>query len=127
MPDADFSFSGTDPHDLADKLERFEEVLVSELEEALETWVLMVEGTAKQTVPVDTGRLRGSISSEVRRAGKSIIKGAIGSGVEYAPFVEMGTSRMDAQPFLRPSIEAHRDDLRRLAAEAVDNATAAVS
>lgn len=32
----------------------------------------------------------------------------VGSAVEYAPYVELGTSRMAARPFLRPALDAAR-------------------
>jgi hypothetical protein len=32
----------------------------------------------------------------------------IGSNVLYAPYVELGTSRMEARPFLRPALEGAR-------------------
>ena len=48
---------------------------------------------------VRTGRLRGSITW---RLGFDVTPYAdIGSAVHYAPYVELGTSRMDARPFLR--------------------------
>lgn len=31
----------------------------------------------------------------------------VGTNVEYAPYVEMGTSRTDAKPFIKPSIADH--------------------
>jgi hypothetical protein len=32
----------------------------------------------------------------------------VGSAVLYAPYVELGTSRMEARPYLRPALEAAR-------------------
>ena len=52
---------------------------------------LMVERDAKIKAPVDTGRLRASITPEVRRSGFRT-QGVVGSIVKYAPFVELGTS-----------------------------------
>lgn len=63
-----------------------------------------VEAAAKQNCPVDTGRLRSSISHELALDGG--IVGRVGTNVFYAPFVELGTSRMSAQPFLRPALSA---------------------
>lgn len=61
--------------------------------------------------PVDTGNLRNSLTSEVDSADKSVI---IGTPVEYAPFVEYGTSRQRAQPYLRPAVENHMDEYKRI-------------
>lgn len=56
---------------------------------------------------VRTGRLRGSITWEpgLDSHGPYI---DIGSNVLYAPYVELGTSRMPAYPYLRPALEAAR-------------------
>jgi hypothetical protein len=80
---------------------------------------IRVEGLAKQiataTPPstpgggpaVRTGRLRGSITWRLGADGISPYVD-VGSGVYYAPYVEMGTSRMQARPFLRPGLQAAR-------------------
>lgn len=67
----------------------------------LESWGIVAEGYAKINCPVDTGRLRNSITHERNDAEGQV---QIGSNVEYATFVEYGTSRMKAQPFLEPAI-----------------------
>lgn len=56
---------------------------------------------------VRTGRLRASITW---RLGDDAIGlyADIGSAVLYAPYVELGTSRMLARPYLRPALEAAR-------------------
>jgi HK97 gp10 family phage protein len=71
-------------------------------ERALEKIGLVAEGYAKKLTPVDTGRLRNSISHEVD--GQDVY---IGTNVEYAPYVEMGTVRTKAQPFLKPAATEH--------------------
>lgn len=62
---------------------------------------------AKRLCPVDTGRLRSSITEELRHDGDGLVE-VVGTDVEYAAFVELGTSRMRAQPYLRPAAEAAR-------------------
>ena len=56
---------------------------------------------------VRTGRLRASITW---RPGLDAVSPYVdvGSAVLYAPFVELGTSRMAARPFLRPALEFAR-------------------
>lgn len=54
---------------------------------------------------VRTGRLRGSITWRVSRDGRGPYAD-VGTNVFYAPFVELGTSRMSARPYLRPGLEA---------------------
>lgn len=51
------------------------------------------------------GRLRSSLTWEVvREAGNLSAK--VGTNVEYAPFVELGTRYMRAQPYLVPALRA---------------------
>ena len=71
-------------------------------ERGLEKIGLVAEGYAKKLTPVDTGRLRNSITHEVD--GNDVY---IGSNVEYAPYVELGTTRQKAQPFLKPAATEH--------------------
>jgi HK97 gp10 family phage protein len=73
--------------------------------QALEICGGMAESYAKEACPVDTGRLRNSIT----HAQTGEREETIGSGVEYAPFVELGTTRMSARPFLGPAAEGHAD------------------
>lgn len=80
------------------------------IDNALEIIGGMAESYAKQKCPVDTGRLRNSITHQ--QEGKRTV--AIGSNVVYAPFVELGTIRMKAQPYLRPAIEEHSADYQRV-------------
>lgn len=71
---------------------------------ALEEVGLVAEGYAKRACPVDTGRLRNSITHIVDEGTSHVI---IGTNVEYAPYVELGTRRQKPQPFLKPAAEDH--------------------
>jgi HK97 gp10 family phage protein len=86
---------------------------------------LAVQRRAKQLCPVDTGRLRNSIAVELEEGG---MNGAVGTNVKYAPFVEFGTSRMPAQPYLLPAFEEERavfiERLKRELGEAFVKASA---
>lgn len=77
------------------------------IERALEAIGLQAEGYAKMLCPVDTGRLRNSITHTVDATEKKAI---IGTNVEYAAYVEMGTSRTKAQPYLQPAVNNHLDE-----------------
>lgn len=83
---------------------------------ALEAVGLQAEGYAKQLCPVDTGRLRNSISHAVQ--GNEVY---IGSNVSYAPFVEYGTRRQRAQPFLTPAATQHSAEYGRILKEYLSN------
>lgn len=68
---------------------------------------IRVESAAKRACPVDTGRLRSSITHALERDGRGLVA-MVGTNVSYALPVELGTFRMRAQPFLRPSLAAAR-------------------
>ena len=78
---------------------------------ALETCGLLGEGYAKKICPVDTGRLRNSISHTVREDEQAAY---IGTNVEYAPHVELGTVRQRAQPYLGPAVADHAAQYKRI-------------
>lgn len=81
------------------------------LVKALEEVGLIAEGYAKKACPVDTGRLRNSITHQVRPSEKSVY---IGTNVEYAPYVELSTSRTKGQPFLRPAAADHENTYKKI-------------
>lgn len=54
---------------------------------------------------VDTGRLRSSIHSRLGTDSQGLFV-SVGSNVKYAYWVEMGSDRAPAYPYLRPAIKA---------------------
>jgi HK97 gp10 family phage protein len=60
-----------------------------------------VTSRAKTKCPVDTGNLRSSVNSVVINDEKV----RIGTNVNYSVFVEKGTYKMKAQPFLYPAAQ----------------------
>lgn len=62
---------------------------------------------ARARAPVDTGFLKGSIESVSLATGKSA---EVRVGAYYGPYVEFGTYKMAAQPFLYPAAQAHADE-----------------
>ena len=66
---------------------------------------IRVESAAKNLAPVDTGRLRSSITWALGRDGGGLYA-AVGTNVFYAPFQELGTRYMQAHPFLIPALAA---------------------
>lgn len=67
------------------------------VDESMGLAVAMGEAEAKRVVPVRTGTLQRSIYS----AHESFMKWVLGTRVFYGYFVEYGTSRMRARPFIR--------------------------
>lgn len=111
-------------------MERLEALAESpKIENALEQSCALVERSAKQKAPKDTGQLRNSITSQVEG-----MEGSVYTPLEYAPYVEYGTGlfaenggRKDVpwhyqddkgvwhstngqkpQPFLRPALHENR-------------------
>lgn len=89
------------------------------LEEKVEAWLeaigLDAEGTAAQKAPVDTGRLKDSISHAVVPSEKAVY---IGTNVEYAPYQEFGTSRgVPGKHFLQFGATAHQSEYKSLLEE----------
>ena len=79
----------------------------------LEALGIEAEGNAVEEITnlgaVDTGRLRGSITHAVDDD-----SAIIGTDVEYGVYVEMGTYKMQARPFLRNAIENYVDDYKNI-------------
>lgn len=86
---------------------------------ALEEMGVTAEAYAKKECPVDTGRLRNSITHIVQPGEKAVY---IGTNVEYAQPVECGTSRQKAQPFLRPAAKRHVRKYRAILKANLQNA-----
>lgn len=59
---------------------------------------------AQELCPVDSGYLLSTIRYEVRRTGTGYAV-VVYAGADYALYVELGTSRMEAQPFMRPALD----------------------
>ena len=77
------------------------------LEEDVNDGVEMMVETARILVPVATGNLRDSIHYEGSFPNYSIVVDAQNEyGQYYGYYVEWGTSKMGAQPFLWPAINA---------------------
>lgn len=66
---------------------------------ALRRAAFEVESRAKQTAPVDTGHLRASISMS-----GGGLRYVVTAAAAYSVYVELGTRKMSAQPYLVPSL-----------------------
>lgn len=112
---------------------------IENVQKALEKACLLVERTAKQKAPKDTGELRRSITSKVEG-----LEGIVYTPLEYAPYVEYGTglfaeeggrtdvpwayedeetgeliwtSGQHPKPFMRPALDENREEIMRIIAE----------
>lgn len=80
---------------------------------------MTAETYAKKITPVDTGRLRNSISNAVKEDESAVY---IGSNVEYAPYVELGARNRQAHHMLRRACTEHTSEYKELAKQAFENA-----
>lgn len=113
--------------ELQDALKRLpDKIARNALRSAVNAGAAVIRNEARARVPTRTGRLRKAIYQRqirersgagtqtfyvgwrargTKRSGKSQTHGAF-----YGRFVEFGTSRMAAKPFLRPAFEARKHD-----------------
>lgn len=75
--------------------------------DGLDAGARIVETHAKVYCPVDTGTLRTSIMVDEVTPEMAVI----GPHTEYAEHVEFGTSRMAAQPYMRPALDQHEAEI----------------
>ena len=136
-------------YEITDNTEEFKSALQNAIERGLEAIGVTAEGYAKEELTkqkaVDTGLLRNSITYAISgnkpaissyKADKGGASGSysgsapdekeksvyIGTNVEYAPYVELGTFKMDARPFLKPAATNHSSEYKSLMEESMKNA-----
>jgi HK97 gp10 family phage protein len=91
-----------------DRTEAVKKAVADTVTKALTEAALIIEGAAKNLSPVDTGNLKGSITQKVDGS-----EARIGTNVEYSPYVEYGTSKMAAQPYLRPAVDNNIEAIKK--------------
>lgn len=87
----------------------------------LEEWGMVAQGFATADTPVDTGRLRGSITYETDVESATTV---IGTNVEYAPIVETNDKArhpVGKAHFMRDAIARHKDLYQAMAMEYLNN------
>lgn len=82
-----------------------------EWEHSVDAWAAMervgseIAERAASRAPHDTGRLAASIQARPAAGPRGGAGVEVVADVEYAKFVEYGTSEMAAEPFLRPALD----------------------
>lgn len=100
--------SGAD--ELINVLKRADKARVdSALVKCVKTNASELERNAKDIVPVDTGTLMRSINTQMEDGGKTAI---IEPDTDYMTYVEYGTYKMAAQPYIRPSFYKQEPDFK---------------
>lgn len=65
---------------------------------------------AQRNAPVDTGTLKRSIGLEITDSGMAA---EVEPTAEYAPYVELGTRFMEAQPYLKPAFDDQKEKFKK--------------
>jgi len=105
---------------LQQAMKEFPEIVREELGKAVQELSLLIEAKAKELCPVDTGLLRSSITPVV----ESWAAAYVGTNTGYAPYVEFGTKKMAAQPFLEPAFLEGQKQAGKVFGQAVSRAIA---
>lgn len=103
---------------LEQNADRIQRNVKSKIEQALTNSALIVERDAKINAPVDTGRLRSSITHIENDYGSNNPSVEIGTNVQYAEAVEYGTSKQSAQPFLFSAYNGNKQKILKEFAKA---------
>ncbi len=77
---------------------------------------LIAASEMKARAPVDTGRLRGSITTETGSEGDTVYSDT-GPTANYAEYLEFGTVHQPAQPYAEPGWQAALPRIERIAAK----------
>ncbi len=126
---------------IKDNSKYFKDALPIQIERALVSVGMRAERYAKERCPVDTGRLRNSITyatAKTQSKGNEDKDGAkasaedmaqhgsaepdsvyIGTNVEYAERIELGGSKQAPKGFLRPAAFEHGEEYRELVKKAL--------
>ena len=98
-------------------LRNFDSAMQRQVHRQLASWAADVKALARELVPVRTGHLRSSIYAKINEW-----VAQIGAEATYALFVELGTRRMQARPYLYPAIQQHLPRLEQIILDALDAA-----
>lgn len=108
MPHSMLSGKILNAEDVINKLARLDPRGADAVRKAINETAINIQRKAKRACPVDTGRLRSSINMTFADAA---MVATVGTNVDYAPYVEFGTSKQKAQPFLFPAFEEERPQI----------------
>lgn len=84
---------------------------------AIRQSIYTIEREVKPRTPVDTGNLRNTQESSFGN-----LVGRYYPTAKYAMYVEMGTYKMAAQPYLRPGVEASLPTITKIFEKELNNA-----
>lgn len=94
-------------------VDELKNALPDAIERALEAIGMQAADNVADLAPVDTGRLKASITHQTDVNEQCVY---IGTNVEYAAYVELGTSKHpEPQPYLQPGIMNNMDEYKAIA------------
>lgn len=82
----------------------------SSVKQVVTNTALQIESDAKYLAPVDTGHTRRNITTEVKDGGMAA---EVYANAEYSIYVEFGTSKQNAQPFMTPAFVQNKEKFQR--------------
>jgi HK97 gp10 family phage protein len=106
---------------LAERLEGIAGALKQNVTAAVTAEAGELLAEAKRRCPADTGRLRDSLRAGVRTRGADI-EATVGSDLDYAGAVELGTLTRPPAPYLAPTFKARGGAAAERVKQAVRNA-----
>lgn len=91
-----------------DQIDQLTQELDKQLPPAALAAADLLQAEAQRQAPKDTGRLARSIESELVEAGQGEALATVKVGEFYGRFLEYGTAKMAARPFLRSAAHTKR-------------------
>ncbi|NLO84096.1 MAG: hypothetical protein GX096_01500 [Clostridiales bacterium] len=81
----------------------------------------LIEGTAKELCPIDQGELAAGISTSLTTSQGEVV-GTVTASAPHSAYVEFGTIKSGAQPFMHPAFELQKDAAMQQIANAISKA-----
>lgn len=125
---ADMEFEGVG--DLIAQLSRINGEIEQVVDDALQAGASPILEEARQTGAFRdrTGTLRKSLKiskTKIKKNQKYVLIGSFSSKAFYDRYIEFGTSKMPARPFMRPAFERHKEEateiIKKHLVEAINN------
>ena len=104
MAKTNVTWSGLD--NLMEELGATAEATIDAAASAMKTTTGQAQAQAKQIAPKRTGYMANNILVEPVKKTAASVTGTVNAKADYSSFVEFGTYKMSAEPFIRPAVTA---------------------
>lgn len=116
--------------DIIKTLEKLNDLTQKQVNVAARLGARFVQKKAKEKAPVSEdgshGRPKGFLKKNIkikaektREKGKKVYSVGIHGSAWYGVFVEYGTKKIRKQPFLRPALDNHREEIEKIILESI--------